>query len=170
MNKLISPNVNLHKVLPDEFDLDQILVAFREGRLYIKPVERSGEEILEDGIAQILRYVSHIDACVSQEHHAHMRSLWNSVLRDETLQPLCFMTKGKRKGKPNWYRITSIVSLLREWNIYRKRDFTAVDLHLLLEGISKRNAIYESSTHYYLEHREMQILRKILANLQKSEE
>lgn len=161
---------NSNFVLVEDFDLQAIRQAFREGRLYFQPATKAAEQVREEGISQILQYVSRIDACASQEYYAHMRTLWNKVLHDDKLQPLCFMSKGKRKGQPNWYRITSIVCLMREWNIYRKQEFTAVDLHLLMEEVNKRNAIYESSSHYYLEHRDMAILKKILSNFKNSEE
>lgn len=160
--------VNFTKV--ERFDLNTIRQAFREGRLYIQPAELTTEQLLEKGICQILQYVQHIDACASEEYQAHMRSLWNSVLHDDTLQPLCFMSKGKRKGEPNWYRITCIVCLMREWNIYRRRDFTAVDLHLLLEQTGHRNQIYDSSSHYYLEVHQMQKLKKIVLNIKNRQE
>lgn len=154
----------------EDFDVEVLRKAFNEGRLFIKPQQKSEAEIREEGIKTILQYVKSIDACASQEHHAHIQTLWNIVLHHESLQPLCFMTKGRHRGEPNWYRITSIVCLLREMNVYRKQDFTAVDLHLLLEGISKRNSRYQSSTHYYLDHPQIMILKKILSNLKNSEE
>lgn len=166
MNKEQKSNL----VLVEDFDLQAIRQAFREGRLYIQPQAKSEAEIREEGICQILQYVQSIEACASQEYYAHMRSLWDSVLHDDTLQPLCFMSKGKRKGKPNWYRITSIVCVMREYNVYRKRDFTTVDLHLLLEHSDHRNQIYESSTHYYLEHPQLMILKKIMQNFKNQQE
>lgn len=153
-------NNNLIQV--DEFDLAAIRAAFREGRLYIRPAVRTALELREDGIRAIMEYVSRIDECASGQYHACVHSIWSQLLHDEDLQPLCFMTKGKRQGQPNWYRITSIVCVMREWNIYRNREFSAVDLHLRLEGVSKRNNIYVSAPHYCLEHRDIVRLRKIV--------
>lgn len=147
------------------FDLPVLQTAFEEGRLYIQPVQKSAEQMHEEGIQAILRYVSRIDDCTSSIYRSHIHQIWESILRDQLLAPLFFMEKGKCRNMPNWYRVTSVVGFLRESNVYRKDDFNFMQLHLQLEGTQRKNGRYTGSTLYYLSNRQLTALRHILQEL-----
>lgn len=149
-------------VLVEDLDLAAICQAFREGRLYILPEEKPADQIREEGIKAILSYVSRIDDCSSSLYHTHIREIWERILHDQLLGHLFFLEKGKRRNQPNWYRVTSVVGNLREINVYRKEDFNFMQLHLLLEGVKRKNGRYTGSTLYYLSNKELTVVRRIL--------
>lgn len=155
-------------VLIEDFDLAVIRQAFREGRLYILPADKPADVVREEGIQAILSYVSRIDDCSSSLYHTHIREIWEHILRDQMLNHLFFMEKGKRRNQPNWYRVTSVVGNLRESNVYRKEDYNFMQLHLQLEGTKRKNGRYTGSTLYYLSNKELTALRRILKDFAES--
>lgn len=164
MNK--KQNSNFEQV--KTFDLLALQKAFEEGRLYIQPKAKPEAELREEGIKAILSYVSRIDDCSSSIYRSHIREIWERILRDQMLNHLFFMEKGKRRNMPNWYRVTSVVGNLRESNVYRKDDFNFMQLHLQLEGVKRKNGRYTGSTLYYLTNKELTALRHILKDFAES--
>lgn len=163
MNKLASPKTNLHQVLPSEFDLNQILVALNEGRLFIQPKTKSEAELREEGIQKILQYVCQIDDCASDHYRQHIQQLWHDILCDERLQPLFFLGRYRTsRGQVNWYRVNVFICLLREWNVYQHDRYTGVDLHLRCERTDKRNTHYTCMNRYLLEHRDMVLVKRLI--------
>ena len=62
-------------VLVEDFNIDILREAFRQGRLYIRTEAKSAKSIREEGIQTILQYVSRIHACayliVSAKRYHH---------------------------------------------------------------------------------------------------
>lgn len=146
----------------ESFDIDLLRQAFTEGRLFIIPREESAGDIRERGVMSILEYVSRIDDYTTFEYRPHIRKIWSALLRDEVLGDLFFYTRYSRnRGGVNWYRVTVVVCLLREWQVYRN-DLTATDLHCILEGTKKRNGRYTGMSRYQLEGRYLRLFRQKL--------
>ena len=149
------------------FDLDTIRQAFEEGRLFIAPREESAEALREKGIRTILDYVSRIDDCTSSDYRTRIRDIWSQVLHDEVLGDLFFYTRyARNRGEVNWYRVTVMVCLLREWNVY-SNQYSGSDLHCILEGTKKRNGRYTGMNRYLLDGRYFGLIRKKLQNVQQ---
>ena len=55
-------------VLVEDFNIDILREAFRQGRLYIRTEAKSAKSIREEGIQTILQYVSRIHACAYQAY------------------------------------------------------------------------------------------------------
>ena len=61
----------------------------------------------------------------------------------------------------NWYRVTVLVCLLREYGIYDK-GIPAQRLHCILEGTQTRTNRYTGMGRYLFERAQLRALREIL--------
>lgn len=137
---------------PKDLDYPALRLAAEEGRLFIQPRELTPEQMREEGVLAILRYVSRINDCASSAYQNRMAECWERVLRHPRLTDLFFYThKMRQRNTPNFARVNAVVFLLREKDIYRKDDFTNSALHCLLEGTVKRTNVYMSANSYYPE-------------------
>ena len=171
---------NQNLVLIEDFDLEAITKAFKEGRLYMAPIgagsksfngsngsnlkpSETPETLRAHAIAEILTYVSRIDACTSSNYRTHIRAIWEALLVDEAFSQLFFFTRYRStRGKINWYRVNVLICLLREHHVYQSDRFTGVDLHLRCEQATRRNTHYTCMNRYLLEHREMVMFKRLL--------
>lgn len=141
---------NLIQVGLSDFHYPELLLAAEEGRLYVQPREITPEQMREDSILAILRYVSRINDCASSAYEGRIAECWERVLRNPLLTNLFFYThKMRQRNTPNYARVNAVVFLLREKNIYRCDDFTNSALHCLLEGTTKRTNTYMAANSYY---------------------
>ena len=146
-------------VLVEDFNIDTLREAFRQGRLYIRTEAKSATSIREEGIQAILRYVSRIHACASPAYASSIHQLWEEILHSPELGDLFFLNRySSNRGQPNWYRVNAVVTVLLEHNIYRQDEFTAVQLHLLMEQTDKRNSHYTGMNRYLLERHQVRTL------------
>lgn len=153
---------NLKEVTLDDFNIAALRKAAREGRLFIQPSAISPEEEKRQSLADVLKYVSRIDQCVCAEWQDGIHQLWQEIIRVPELADCLITTRGKRQGKPNYYRVTSLVAYLLEKSVYRKQDFSTVDLHLILEQTDHRNSIYTGSATTYFTRAQFLLLNRIL--------
>lgn len=157
---------NLKPVLIEDFNIAALRKAAREGRLFIQPTAVSPEEEKRRSLAEVLRYVSRIDQCVCAEWQDSIHQLWQEIIQVPELANCLITTRGKRQGLPNYYRVTSLVAFLLERNVYRKRDFSTVELHLRLEQTCKRNSIYTGSASCYFTQAQFRLLNSLLKQIQ----
>lgn len=156
-------NLNFEQVRIEDFNIAALRKAAREGRLYIMPAQVTEEERQQQSLDEIMHYVSRIHECTNVLYSGCIDQIWDRILHDPILVS-CFITsRGKRQGLPNWYRVMSLVAYLLEKNIYRKREFSAVELHLRLEQTTKRNAIYTGSATTYFTFAQFRLMDKIIA-------
>ena len=153
----------LKEVGINDFDIKTLRRAAREGRLFIATTEddtvRASTADKEKAIGEILAYVDRISQYAI---NVHVREIWNDILHDNQLQPLFFFTRyGKTRGQINWYRVTAVMCLLYEKGVYRN-DMTAIQLHLALEGTTRRNNRYNGISRYLLDQCQIKIVREIL--------
>ncbi len=152
---------NLSQVRIEDFDIRLLRQAAREGRLYLKPSETTETQKQQQAIAAILQYVSSIEDCASTSYRTHVRTIWNCIVNNPTIQPSLIMRQGRHCGEPNKYRITAIATILLNRGVYRKEEFTAVDLHLRVEHATRRNVYYTNMDKYWLEADERKALNEI---------
>ena len=146
-------------VLVEDFNIDKLREAFRQGRLYIRTETKSATSLRKEGIQAILRYVSRIHACASQAYASSIHQLGKEILHSPELGDLFFLNRySSNRGQPNWYRVNAVMTVLLEHNIYRQEDFTAVQLHLMMEQSDKRNSHYTSMNRYLLERHQIRML------------
>lgn len=154
----------LRKVGIEDFDIRLLRQAAREGRLYLQP-ELQPVTQQEEGIRQILQYVQTIDGCASDRFRPFIRRLWQQVLYDGELGNLFFFTRySLKRGQVNWYRVTVLVCLLREWKVY-KHEFTASELHCRLESSKKRSKYYTGMGRYLFDRNQRTVIRTIIKKM-----
>ena len=81
-------------VLVEDFNIDILREAFRQGRLYIRTEAKSAKSIREEGIQAILQYVSRIHACAYQAYAPTIHQLWEAILHSPELGDLFFRERG----------------------------------------------------------------------------
>ena len=160
---------HLNELVPvEDFNIDTLKEAFLQGRLYIRPAVSKNTR--EESIQAILRYVSHIDACASDEYQPTIHRLWEQILRSPELSDLFFLNRySNNKGQPNWYRVNAVMLILLEQNIYRRDSYTAVQLHLMMEQTTKRTSHYTGMNHYLLERPQIKVLMQYIEKLRLHE-
>ena len=153
------------QIRPNEFDMQELLLLAKEGRLYIKQIteEKSETNIRDEGIRSILQYVSRIDECASEKYRPNIRKLWERILHSSELGDLFFLNRYKsNRGQPNWYRVNVVMAFLLEQNVYCKDIYTVMELHMKMEQTDKRTKFYTGMGRYLLENKERSILKKML--------
>ena len=108
---------SMKQVRPEDFDVKALLVAAREGRLY---VDESKKEVSREIIIKEVRaYVGRIKVLVTKEFSSSIDELWDQILSKEEfvvlLTPTC---KAKKCRKFNKYSVMRIIGVLREKGVY----------------------------------------------------
>lgn len=138
------------RVSPKDFNYSDLRLAAIEGRLFVKPRVLTDDQLREQGIQSILEYVGRIRGCASAAYHDTIDDIWRRMLCDSTTSHLFFFERNvKQRGKPNFYRVNAVVFVLRERGVYRKEEFSATDLHCLLEESPKRTNVYMGANKYF---------------------
>jgi len=147
----------------EEFDIDTLREAFRQGRLYIRTAGTPNVNTREEGIQAILRYVARVENCANEAYRLSIRRIWERILRSPELSDSFFLNRySNSRGRPNWYRVNATVAALLEMNVYRKQSYSAVQLHLMMEQSTKRNNHYTGMNRYLLNRRELSALFRLL--------
>lgn len=107
----------LKQVHPEDFDVEALLTAAREGRLY---VDESKKEVSKEVIIKEVRaYVGRIQTLVTKEFSSSIDELWEQILSTEDfvvlLTPSC---KAKKCREFNKYSVMRIIGVLREKGVY----------------------------------------------------
>jgi hypothetical protein len=107
----------LKQVRPEDFDVEALLAAAREGRLY---VDENKKEISWDVIIKEVRtYVGRIETLVTKEFSSSIDDLWEQILTTEDFQVLLTPSCKARKCKEfNKYGVMRIIGVLREKGVY----------------------------------------------------
>ena len=153
------------KVHPEGFNVETLMAAAREGRLYIDETDNEttlGQQLLQRQ-REALDYVSAIEEFVVPEWQPHIKSLWTMLLDDPLFTPLLVLQKGKHQGLLNRYFVTNIVFHLQVLNVYQCNSL--IELHKKLEGVNEKNSIYKSARLYSLSSTQRQRLRQLKESL-----
>ena len=107
----------MKQVRPEDFDVKALIVAAREGRLY---VDESKDEVNRDKIIKEVRaYIEQIRVLVTKEISSSIDDLWEKILSTEDfillLTPSC---KAKKCRDFNKYSVMRIIGVLREKGVY----------------------------------------------------
>ena len=120
---------NFRQVRPEDFDVEALLAAAREGRLYVdeKEVEVSREQLVNE----VRAYVERIKAFVTCRFRSSVDEMWKEILLcDEFVE---FLTPGKKVRKCKGfdkYNVMRIIGVLREKGVYEQYSDRQFD-HLL---------------------------------------
>ena len=122
------------KVCPEDFDVKALMVAAREGRLY---VDESKKEVNRDIIIKEVRaYVGRIKMLVTKKFSSSIDNLWEQILSTEEF--VVFLTpnsKTKKCREFNKYSVMRIICVLREKGVYEA--FNDSEYNNILEQTDK---------------------------------
>ena len=108
---------SLKQVRPEDFDVEALLAAAREGRLYID--ERKKDVSRDIIIKEIRAYIGRINVFVTKEYRSSIDDLWKQIFTtEEFMQLLTPSCKARKCRKFNKYSVMRIIGVLREKGVY----------------------------------------------------
>ena len=154
---------NLEQVRPEDFDVEVLMAAAREGRLY---VDKSKKEVSRDIVIKEVRaYVGRIKMFVTKEFRSSIDDLWEQIFSTEEF--VVFLTpssKSKKCQEFNKYSVMRIIGIMREKGVYEY--YNDSKFNALLEQTNK-DTPYRKYLGMGLEQRHLMVkLRQIVANYQ----
>ena len=120
----------MKKVRPEDFDVEALMAAAREGRLYVdeKKTNVNRENVKRD----VRAYVSRISPLVTRRYRSTIDELWEEIFSNDVLMDLMMPKPRARKCRDfDKYGVMRIVGVLREKGIYEYRS--APQFNALLE-------------------------------------
>ena len=154
---------SLKQVRPEDFNVEVLIAAAREGRLY---VDESKKEVSRDIVIKEVRaYIGRIKALVTKEFRSSIDDLWEQILSTEEF--VVFLTpssKAKKCREFNKYSVMRIICVLREKGVYE--DFNDTKYNNILEQTDK-DTPYRKYLRMGLEQHHLLVkLRQIVAKYQ----
>lgn len=150
----------LKRVRPEDFDVELLQAAAREGRLYVDESRKTVSK--EEVIVKVRAYVDRIREFVTPGFRSSINELWEQILACEEF--VAFLTPGVKAKKCrvfDKYNLMRIIGVLREKGVYESysdRKFIA-----LLEETNK-DCSYRCYLGMGLEQRDLLLkIRRIVA-------
>ena len=151
------------QVRPEDFDVELLMAAAREGRLYVDETKR--EVSKEERIIEVRAYVRRIKVFVTKPYISKVDDLWEQILTSDDF--VTFLTPGSKAKKCkvfDKYGVMRIIGVLREKDVYERYSDRKFDA--LLEPEMK-DSPYRKYLGMGLEQRALLIkLRQIVAKFQ----
>ena len=116
------------QVRPEDFDVERLMAAAREGRLYIDETRK--EVSKSEVIIEVRAYVQRIKVFVTKGFSQSIDDLWEQILANDDF--VAFLTPGSKAKKCRMfdkYNVMRIIGVLREhgvYELYSDRKFDAV--------------------------------------------
>ena len=116
------------QVHPEDFDVEMLMAAAREGKLFVEISEKSvRREDLADSVKQ---YVSRAKVYVTNRFRKEVDDIWDELLDDERFIDFLMPSNKARKCRDfNKYGVMRIIGVLREKGVYEaysERKFDAL--------------------------------------------
>ena len=125
---------SLKQVRPEDFDVELLKAAAREGRLYVDEEKR--EVSKEEVIKEVRAYVARIRPLVTRRYSSLIDELWEVIFQSDVLMDVMMPKHKARKCKDfDKYGVMRIIGVLREKGVYEQRSDPQFDA--LLEGCGK---------------------------------
>lgn len=141
-----------------KFDIEFLSKAFEEGWLFIKRPQIKDSHMYK---REVLDYVGRIKDCASDEWKDKVDVLWQKIVDEPRFQEKLKMQKGEKVGHLNRYMVTALVSLMREWKVYREEE-TMLSLHKKMENITEKNSVYKGYVNYGLDTGERKAIKELI--------
>ena len=124
---------NFKQVRPEDFDVEALLAAAREGRLY---VDEGKKTVSRDQVTKDVRaYVRRISRLATRRYSPLIDELWEGIFQCDVLMELLMPKPRARKCKDfDKYGVMRIVGVLREKGVYEQRSDPQFDALLEEEG------------------------------------
>ena len=107
----------LTRVRPEDFNVELLMAAAREGRLYVD--ERRNSVSREEVKKEVRAYVARIRMFVTNDYRSSIDVLWEQILNSDELT--AFLTPGSKAKKCRTfdkYGVMRIIGVLRENGVY----------------------------------------------------
>lgn len=154
---------NFKQVRPEDFDVELLLAAAREGRLYVDETKK--EVSRETIIIEVRAYVQRIKVFVTKQYRSSIDDLWEQILATDDF--VMFLTPGCKAKKCkvfDKYNVMRIIGVLREKDVYE--HYSDLKYNALLEQTDK-DSPYRKYLGMGLEQRYLLVkLRQIVAKFQ----
>lgn len=136
---------------------EELLALWKEGKLYqaVEPME----ELMERCRKEALRYVAALNEFVAPEWLPYINDVWQTIVSADEFSDVLIIHKGRMRGHVNRYVVTSIVSHLKEMNLYQCDSLLV--LHKKLEGVETKNSIYKGAVVYGLKPEQRRKIREL---------
>ena len=147
------------QVRPEDFDVEVLMAAAREGRLYI---DESKQEVnKEQVIIKVRAYVGRIKVFVTPKFFSIVDKLWEEIFRCDILMELLMPKPRARKCRGfDKYGVMRIVGVLREKGVYEQRSDPQYDA--LFEEESKDSPYRRYLSQGLEKHNQLVALRGIV--------
>lgn len=153
----------LKQVRPEDFDVELLLAAAREGRLYVD--ETRNEVSKEEVVKEVRAYVQRIKVYVTKAFRSSIDNLWEQILATDDF--VTFLTPGSKAKKCRLfdkYNVMRIIGVLREKDVYE--HYSDQKYNALLEQTDK-DSPYRKYLGMGIEERHLLLkLRQIVAQFQ----
>ena len=109
----------LTRVSPEDFDVEALMAAAREGRLYVDEKKKgvSKEEVKNE----VRAYVARIRVFVTPKFRSSIDELWEEILAcDDFIEFLTPGDKSRKCREFNKYNVMRIIGVLREKDVYER--------------------------------------------------
>ena len=151
----------LTRVRPEDFDVEALLAAAREGRLFVD--ERKQTVSREEVKREVRAYVARISPLVTRCYSASIDELWEEILNDDDFVELLMPGDKSRKCRTfNKYNVMRIIGVLREKDVYER--YSDRKYASLLEQ-TDRDCSYRSYLGMGLEQRHLLVKIRRIATL-----
>ena len=121
-------------ICQEDTNIEDILQAWHEGRLFIDPRRCDNKEEVAN---HIIEYVKRIDSLVTPSYRASIDALWHDILNCKELSSLLMPTGRSGYDKFNKYGVLRIIGILINNKVYDNRN--AMDYFFLLENSKDKN-------------------------------
>lgn len=119
---------NIVKVRPEDFDVEALYAASREGRLFL--FEKNDSEDRDGVRGEVRVYIERIRVYVTKEYQATIDALWKAILDSDDFISILLPNRRARICKTfNKYSVMRIIGVLREVGVYKQysdRKFDAL--------------------------------------------
>ncbi len=149
----------LTRVRPEDFDVELLLAAAREGRLYVD--ERKNEVSREEIKIKVRAYVERIRVFVTPKYSSSVDELWEAIFQCDILMEVVMPKSKARKCRDfDKYGVMRIVGVLREKGVYEQRSDPQYDA--LLEEQCKDSPYRRYLSQGLEKHNQLAALRRIV--------
>lgn len=153
----------LKRVRPEDFDVESLMLAAREGRLFVDACENMVSK--QEVITNVRAYVGRIRVLATPRFCSLVDELWEQILANDDIVDFLMPGPQARKCKSfNKYAVMRIIGVLRENGVYQMLSDPTFDA--LLEPDSKDSIYRKSLGEGVRQPVLMAELKKILWNLQ----
>lgn len=121
-------------VRPEDFNIEELWEAAREGRLILLPRKVDRTQTRKD----VLQYVDRIRPLVSHKFRPYIDELWEQILACDEFMDYLTHSKARKFTQFNKYNLMRIIGVLREARVYELYNYKKY--LALLENTEKDNS------------------------------